>query len=277
MIHFKQFIIGNKISIVLMSGRNAINLLRAAYTLPESLGTIANDQLATLLVTNLCQSNKIFIDVGAHIGSIISLIKQKDSSIKIIGIEAIPEKATKLKEKFPSVTIHDCAVGSEEGNVSFFINTKQSGYSSLIQQNSDPTSQIKEIKVDVKRLDDLITSKDILNNVDVIKIDVEGSELGVLRGSNNLIKESRPLIMFESASKDRIDLGFTKKALWEFLSERNYEIYIPNRVAHNGYGLSQEGFIESHIYPRRTTNYFAIPEERRLEVRDRAREILGIK
>jgi hypothetical protein len=37
-----------------------------------------------------------------------------------------------------------------------------------------------------------------------------------------------------------------------------------------------DGFIDSHIYPRRCTNYFAIPSERRIEIRDRARDILGI-
>jgi hypothetical protein len=47
-------------------------------------------------------------------------------------------------------------------------------------------------------------------------------------------------------------------------------------VAHNDGGLSLEGFIESHAYPRRTTNYIAIPSERRVEIRDRARTLLGI-
>jgi hypothetical protein len=30
-----------------------------------------------------------------------------------------------------------------------------------------------------------------------------------------------------------------------------------------------EGFVEAHFYPFRTMNYFAIPKERRLEIRDR--------
>jgi hypothetical protein len=36
------------------------------------------------------------------------------------------------------------------------------------------------------------------------------------------------------------------------------------------------GFIDSHLYPRLTTNYFAIPIERRTETRNKARAILGI-
>ncbi|MEL7034866.1 MAG: FkbM family methyltransferase [Cyanobacteria bacterium J06592_8] len=253
-----------------MSARSAINLWQLVYKSPEKLGMVANDNLATRLVTEICQSNKTFIDIGAHIGSIISSVAYNDSSIKIVAIEAIPEKAEKLRKKFPFVKIHACAVGDQEGETSFFINTKQSGYSSLIKSTNSATSWIKEIQVPINKLDELVLS----NDVDVIKIDVEGAELGVLRGSQNIIKTNRPIIMFESGPGNIDSLGFTKEALWQFLTELNYGIHIPNRVAHNDSGLSQEGFIESHIYPRRTTNYFAIPSERRLEVRDRARKLL---
>lgn len=268
---FKQFILGTPIGRIFMSVRSAINLWQAAYRSPEQLGMLANDELATQIVTNICQHNKTFIDVGAHIGSIISSVNYNDSSINIVAIEAIPEKAEKLRKKFPFVEIHACAVGDQEGEISFFINTKQSGYSSLFKPIHSTISS-KKISVPINKLDDLVLS----NNVDVIKIDVEGAELLVLRGSKNLIKTNRPIIMFESGPSNTNDLGLTKEALWQFFSELNYRVYIPNRVAHNDSGLSQEGFIESHIYPRRTTNYFAISSERRLEVRDRVRKLLGV-
>jgi hypothetical protein len=112
--------------------------------------------------------------------------------------------------------------------------------------------------------------------VDVIKMDIEGAELGALRGAVRLIERCRPTVMFESAPGDPNGLGYTKEALWQFFNDIGYEIVVPNRVAHDGAGLSQEGFVEGHLYPRRTTNYFAIASERRREVRDRARSLLGI-
>jgi hypothetical protein len=114
------------------------------------------------------------------------------------------------------------------------------------------------------------------NDIDVIKIDVEGAELDVLRGSMKILNESRPTIMFESGPQLESDLDYTKEGLYEFFFSRGYVVLIPNRVAHNDFGLSKDGFIESHLYPRRTTNYFAIPKERRIEIRDRARSILKI-
>ena len=266
----KQKILGSAIGNAALFLRNKLEILHTAWCSPERVGTLANDQLATQLVTTLCLPQKTFIDVGAHIGSIIAAVSRHDPSIKIIAIEAIPEKIAALRIKFPFVELHDCAVGESTGEVTFYVHTRQSGYSSLGRPDNMNKDAITEITVPIKRLDDLVAS----NDVDCIKIDVEGAELGVLRGCPNLLKSSRPVIMFESGPEMDDGLKFTKKDLYEFLDANRYAIVIPNRVAHNDPGLTQEGFIESHLYPRRTTNYFAIPIERRAEIRDRARTVL---
>ena len=269
----KQWVLGSALGRMLMSGRDQLELVRAALRSPESVGTIANDQLATLLVTQLCLPGKTFIDVGAHIGSIITAVAQRDPSIQIVAVEAIPEKVERLRRKFPKVPVHACAVGDQEGEVSFFINTRQSGYSSLGQPaGAGKDDGIQEVRVPIRRLDNLVKAE----GIDVIKIDVEGAELGVLRGSPQLLAASRPVIMFESGPGDAEGLGYTKPAMWQFFADQRYTLHVPNRVAHNDEGLSLEGFVDSHTYPRRTTNYIAIPVERRTEIRDRARKLLGI-
>lgn len=267
----KQKILGSAIGEAALFLRNKLNILHTAYCSPERVGTVANDHLATQLVTTLCLPKKTFIDVGAHIGSIIAAVSRRDPSIKIIAIEAIPEKIADLRKKFPFVELHDCAVGESTGEVSFFINTRQSGFSSLVKPDSAYKDTTTEIKVPLRKLDDLVSS----DNVDVIKIDVEGAELGVLRGSTNLLNNCRPIIMFESGEMDDVP-QFPKKEMHQFLTSHNYAVIIPNRVAHNDPGLTEVGFIESHLYPHRTTNYVAIPHERRVEIRDRARDILNI-
>ena len=272
-IDIKRFVLGSKIGTNLLSIRENTSLFQAVYKSPEKLGTMANDMLATTLVTNICKSNKTFIDIGAHIGSIIACVMQNNPSINIIAVEAIPGKVVKLRQKFPSAKILPYALGNKEDEVSFFINLDRSGYSSLKKSEKFLDSQMKEITVSMKKLDALVS----LDNIDVIKIDVEGAELQVLQGASNTIQLNRSIIMFESGPEKIEILNSSKKALWQLFNNLDYEIYVPNRIAHDNSGLSQEGFIESHIYPRRTTNYFAIPNERRIEVRDRAREILDLK
>jgi FkbM family methyltransferase len=272
MLKVKEAIVGTAIGRVLMSARDRFGLLFAAYKHLEMVGTIANDQLATLLVTRLCQATKTFVDVGAHIGSVIAAVQQCDASIKIVAIEAIPDKASRLRAKFPRVDIHECAVGDQKGEIPFYINTKDSGYSSLGRPTGKTDRFITQIKVRMEKLDDLVSH----DNIDVIKIDVEGAELAVLRGTEKIIAHSRPIIMFESGPGDPNGLGYSKTEMWRFFAERNYVIQVPNRVAHDDGGLSEDGFVESHVYPRRTTNYFAIASERRSVVRDAARRVIGI-
>jgi FkbM family methyltransferase len=268
----KQQLLGSPIGRAALFLRDTFDIFQAAYFYAETVGTVANDRLATKLVTTICQSHKTFIDIGAHIGSIISEVAYNDSSIKIIAIEAIPEKIVRLRRKFPSVELYNCAVGEFTGEVSFFINSRNSGYSSLRKSLNANEKEISEIKVRIDRLDKIVSA----NDIDVIKIDVEGAELGVLRGSIKILNENRPIVMFESAPQLDDNLGYTKEELYELLIANDYAILIPNRVAHNDFGLSKDGFIESHLYPRRTTNYFAIPKERRIEIRNRARNVLKI-
>lgn len=272
MVLIKQQWLGRSIGRAALVLRDKFNIIHTACFSPEIVGTVANDQLATKLVTTICQSHKTFVDVGAHIGSIISEVSHINSSIKIVAIEAIPEKVVHLRRKFPTVELHDCAVGDSPGEVPFFINLRHSGYSSLKKPISEHEGAISEIRVPIKRLDEIVSSC----GVDVIKIDVEGVELSVLRGSTKILNGSRPTILFESGPQLDDDLRDTKEALYDFLTLNDYVVVIPNRVAHDDFGLSKEEFLKSHLYPRQTTNYFAIPQERRIEIRNRARTILKI-
>jgi FkbM family methyltransferase len=268
----KQALLGGPFGRGAMFLRDKFLIVREACFSPESVGTLASDQMATRLITRIGKPNTTFVDVGAHIGSIVSEVMRNHAAARIVGIEAMPDKVERLRRKFPTVEFHGCAVGEASGEAAFFVNSQLSGYSSLGRPGNRADKAIMEIRVAVRRMDDLITCAD----VDAVKIDVEGAELGVLRGAVGLLKKCRPVIMFESGPQEEDGLGYTKEALYEFLGANGYSVLVPNRVAHNDDGLTSSGFIESHRYPRRTTNYFAIPLERRIEVRDRARKILKI-
>lgn len=266
----KGFLLTTSAGHLLLKLREKWSLIKQAAVEPESVGTAANDYLALDLVTQLCRPNRVFVDVGAHIGSIIAGVHRHDKTIQIIAIEAIPEKVERLKQRFPYADIHSCAAGDQEGEVTFYINTKSSAYSSLLAPATDNQDTVP-IRTEIKTLDSLAPEK----GVDVVKIDVEGAELGVIRGAKQMFSSSRPILMFESGSMTDGSKP-DKEGIWRELDALDYVLLLPNRVAHNGDGLSLEGFLDAHVYPRATTNYFAIPRERRLEVRDKAREIVGV-
>jgi FkbM family methyltransferase len=258
----KQKILGTVLGRVAISLRSNAALINVALRRPEALACFMNDRLAGQLLTRLpCTT---FLDVGAHIGSIVSEV-QHATGARVIAVEAMPDKVEALRRKFPGLVVHGCAVGETTGQVSFFVVPNQSGYSSLIKQTDREST---EISVPLRRLDDIVNEP-----VQMIKIDVEGAELGVLRGAEALIAASRPVIMFESAPPQDM---YSKAAMWEWFQQHDYQLWTPDRVAHDAPPLSLDGFEESHFYPRRTTNYFGIPNEKRGQVRDAARRLLGV-
>lgn len=267
----KRLIVNTFVGRLAISVREALGRTYTAFANPEAAGTVANDYLAGFLTTRLCKDSATFVDVGAHIGSVIADVARRCPTAKIIAIEAMPDKADRLRRTFPHVEVHSCALSDHSGEATFHVHTKQSGYSSLGRPSSHG-GEVLEIKVPLRKLDDILTG----GGIDFMKIDVEGAELGVLKGGERVIAENRPTVMFESGPPADDGLGFTKEGLWRWLAGQNYVVLIPNRLAHNDPGLSLEGFIESHLYPRRTTNYFAVASERRVELRDKAREVLGL-
>ncbi len=264
-LRFKRLVIGSWPGGILMRMRQQWNTWRTLRTNPERGSTAMQDVCTQLILPRLGEPGEVFIDIGAHIGSVLARVLAHDSAARIIAIEAVPMKAEFLQRRFPQIVVHSCALGDEEGTASFFVDPDRPGYSAL-SRGTD--AERIEIEVPIHRLDSLVP---IEKRVGMMKIDVEGAELAVLRGAKALLQRWQPAICFESAS-----LGDDVERIFELLTRRGYELYVPNRVAHEGPPLCLESFIESHHYPRRTTDYFAIHCERRQEYRRRARRILGI-
>lgn len=253
----KKRLVGTRLGRIAVHTRNLIEILRTPRV---ALGTVVNDQLASTLMARLCREGETFVDVGAHIGSVIAEVKFHCPKARIVAFEAMPDKAASLARKFPGAIVHSCALADDEGQTVFYIDLKESGYSSLVRRHGES----REITVDKKKLDTVLAGSE----VHVMKIDVEGAELGVLRGADKLITRCQPIIMFESGPGDV--LGYTKEQIFKWFADHHYGLHAPNRVAHTGGPMTLHGFLDSHEYPRRTTNYFAIPVDRFQEIRARA-------
>lgn len=263
----KQYLASTSLGQRLINWRLRVDLVRDALNGAESAGLLANNLATEKLRNRLCQDGKIFVDVGCHIGSVVNGVRLNSRPSRIIAVEAIPEKVASLKRHFPDVEFHCCAVGPETDEVEFSIPIAKSGYASL-----DPAlrsrKDVRLIKVPMRRLDDILPHDDN----DVIKIDIEGAELGALLGAEKVVSTSRPVIIFESAPE--VMQPYTKEAMFAWFADHNYALFTPDRVAHTGAPADLSVFLDAHSYPRRTNDWFAIPKERVVEVRRRAVSIL---
>ena len=236
---------------------------------PETLGMLANDVIVERLLAGLCQPSSGFLDIGAHIGSVLSAVRAATPGVTIYAVEADPDKAAALARTHPNITLYDCAVGERDGEVTFFRDVKNPGYSSIA-----PGRGGEEVRIPMRPLDALLPED---AGIDLVKIDVEGAELGALRGGEATILRCRPTIVFESVLPGENALGYAPEMVWDWLTERDYRVLTPDRMAHDAPGLSKEVYLDAHVYPRRTRNYVAVANGRLDEVRARARRILEVK
>jgi FkbM family methyltransferase len=269
----KRMLIGTWAGDALEALRDRWDLAATRKRHYEEAGNMANDMMCRKLMVGLNRPGSVFLDIGAHIGSVTGAVLKRSPGTNVIAFEAVPEKAERLRQKFPGVTIHQCAVSNATGEVTFYVSLEKSSYSSLDNKSAANTGQTRAITVKAYRLDEMA----IKGTVDIIKVDVEGAEQGVFEGGQVLIKKDLPLIFFESGPGDHPQLGFSKAGLWKLFDKLGYGIVIPTRLAHADTGMSLDVFEDSHLYPRRANNYIAVPRARRDEFRRRARELLGFR
>ena len=255
---------------ILMDLRQWLGLKTLPVRNPEKASLVANSILAERLVARLCAPGGNFLDIGAHIGSITALVRRHVRDVKISAIEADTGKFENLRARFPECQFINCAVGESAGEAKFYRFPDRSGFNTLVA--SDASGAVETI-VEVRTLDDLFPDQVF----DVIKIDIEGAELGAFKGGEAMIAKSRPTVMFESTGTERNALGYAPEDLHAWFLERDFEILLPDHLAHDAPPMERSVFLDAHHYPTRSVNFFAVAKERRIEIRDKARRILGIK
>ena len=160
--------------------------------------TIREEDLLELFVPN--QGDTV-IDLGAHAGrySIISSIKVGNKG-KVIAIEPDPQTFLLLKRnlalnKLSNVMTLNCAVYSANQKVKLYVSGNSFGTSlfhSVIPARGQYVERFTEVQA--YTLDYLLNSNGIVaGDIRWIKIDVEGAEYQVLKGSIDTLSNSRDL------------------------------------------------------------------------------------
>jgi len=141
-----------------------------------------------------------FIDVGAHIGGISIRVAKKVGKGKVIAVEPDPRNFTYLLKNIELNNIRNIipimtALGSENGLARFKI-FEESRLSTFTNIHDRDSKLITEIYIPVMRLDELVRELEI-DNVDIVKIDVEGAEVDVLKGAVETLRKHRPILIIE--------------------------------------------------------------------------------
>ena len=178
----------------------------------------------------------VIFDVGANVGQFLIGVKNILPNAAVHSFEPDPktfEYLTKNSARLKNVTINNLALSEKDGFLEFYQSKVSSEWSSLVKPY---TGDFNLIKVDSKKLDDYIASKSVVI-IDLLKIDVEGAEMLVLKGGEKTLKISKFILV--EASIDRSEDNMKSSDILKFLFDKGFEIDSVGRIFRERVGSSQ--------------------------------------
>jgi FkbM family methyltransferase len=173
------------------------------------------------LIASLADRSKLAIDVGAHLGDYTFFMRRH--AARCVAFECNPALVDHLRRRFKqSVDIRAEAVSDQIGKTTLRIPHSDTGKGlgrATIETNNalNEFSRFDIVQVDTIRLDDVIDRP-----VGLIKIDVEGHEMAVLRGATRILKSNKPNLLIEI--EERHSPGCVTAA-FEFLGSLGYHAF----------------------------------------------------
>ncbi|GGI58028.1 FkbM family methyltransferase [Winogradskyella haliclonae] len=177
-------------------------LLRNSFSLIENYKSNRTNLTVLDVGSNFGYLGAVWADSIAKNGKVLAFEPNKNL---FASITKTIEANAHFKNNFE---IHNLAVGAENKTITINASNFSSNAESM-------ETAIEAYEVEMVTLDDFLNKKSI-QQVDVIKIDVDGIELDILKGAINLLKQNNSIVIVETNNDMRIAT---------FFKELDYRIY----------------------------------------------------
>ena len=191
------------------------------------------DLLATIL-----KNGDVFFDIGANIGY-FSLLAARlvGNHGEVFSFEPVTSNLKILKQNiklngFTCIKIIPKALADKRGKATLLL-TRHHGGATLSSLGISPPDVSGEIEVELETIDDLMAEEQ-LRIPKLIKLDVEGAEMVVLKGMEKTLKEHHPALIYELDSSELNQLEVKAEEVQEYLAGFGYQVdmitnYYPDR------------------------------------------------
>jgi FkbM family methyltransferase len=172
----------------------------------------------------LPKKDPVIIDVGAHIGMAILYFKKMYPEAVVIAVEPNERNVEFLQKNIEEnylekVFVYPVALDEVKGESDFYIDKSEERWwstGSFYEGAWNGEQESRLIRVKTLTLADLIQAP-----VDLVKIDVEGAEMRVLKGADYKIRLiDRLMVEYHSRPDNRLS------AILEWLEERGFETMV---------------------------------------------------
>lgn len=224
--------------------KNSFSLLQAssvyqrgaAYNLNSNIGKKKH------IVDKLLENNKINVmDIGCRGGGTPELFFLY-KHINLIGFDADKDEVynlnanKELASQFNRAVFYNYALDAEEGIKTLYL-TSSPGGSSLYRPSSKHKSLfsnsaldvISEIQLKTEKLD-VVVAKEMIKDIDFIKLDTQGTELNILKGAEKSLLPNILMVESEVEFQEMYENQPLFPELDIFLREHNFTLFYLNRV-----------------------------------------------
>lgn len=173
------------------------------------------------------------LDVGANVGELTVLFSRLAGDTGVVHAFEPTRAADRLESACaalgrPNVVVNRVAVGAAAGRATLHVYDEEHlSWSSFVERPlADYGLEVlppEAIEVDVVTLDEYCAAATI-EQVDLLKIDVEGAEVDVLRGARELLASQRIACCVFEWGQTTIDAGYAEDDLRALLEPAGYTI-----------------------------------------------------
>lgn len=204
----------------------------------------------------------VILDVGAYKGDIALRYRNMFPAARIYAFEPFPDSFDLLDENVKGksgIYPVNLALSNEAGTATFHSNASPLTNSLLATAGTGSTiDQLTKtegsVKVMTQRLDNFMDAEG-LDEIDLLKLDVQGGELKVLEGAGDLINEGKVKLIYSEVSFMSQYQGqplFHELTNW--LAEKNYDLYGVFNLCHShtgqliyGDAIYYQGDLRDHV------------------------------
>ncbi|MCG5053718.1 MAG: FkbM family methyltransferase [Myxococcales bacterium] len=194
-------------------------------------------QLISYLSSRLQGPNRVFWDVGANVGAISLPVAARAPKARVFCFEPSPGVYGRLKENLSlnptlseRIAARDWALSDLDGETCFFVSNEEfnSGVGGL---GTAPNREKHGTTVRVFRADSLVERADI-EPPDVVKIDVEGFEMEVLRGFGEALLGREGIeLVFEHQMYRLLERQRGPEEVTNYLRMRGFKLFVLDQTS----------------------------------------------
>ena len=195
------------------------------------LGT--SEPATTALLSRYLRPGMVVLDIGAHIGEYtIRASELVGASGQVHAFEPNPVMFRYLERNaarspLDNIIVQQAAVADKQGKMEFAIQSEPSISSLVPGADQLARAPVQTIAVPVQTLDAYCVEYG-LEQVDFIKIDIEGAELLAFKGAKSLLSQAAgiaPAIYFEFTERLMRPFGYRSADVLEYLVAHGYTVF----------------------------------------------------